>query len=207
MTRVNESRTPRQAIRPTRCMVADLLYEIIDGREVAKPILGALEHVVMSVLAIELGLHAKQHDLGRVVAEGLFRIHPTGRRMRMPDVAFVSKERWGRDRKVTSANGIDVVPDLAVEVVSPTDHAVAVLAKVREYQAAGVVQVWLIYAKGREVHIFEGATGCRIIRADGALDGGALLPGFRLTLAELFRDAADEPAAGAGSGGVGVDPE
>ena len=186
---------------------ADALFEIIDGQEVAKPTMGALEHVVMSVLAIEIGIHAKLHDLGRVVPEGLFRIHPSGRRMRMPDVAFVSNERWGRDRKVTSANGIDVVPDLAVEVVSPSDHAVDVLAKVREYQAAGVVQVWLIYSNGREVHIFAGATGCRIIRANGTIDGGDLLPGFRLTLAELFRDAADEPAAGAGSGGVGVDPE
>ena len=196
---------PMEAAEPW--IDVDSLFEIIDGQEVAKPIMGAFEHVVMSVLATELAIHAKQHNLGLVIPEGLFRIHPSGRRMRMPDVAFVSQERWGRDRKVTSANGIDVVPDLAVEVVSPTDDAVAVLAKVREYQAAGVVQVWLVYPKGREVHIFEGATGVRIIRADGTLDGGALLPDFRLTLAELFRDGADEPAGGGPSGGVGVDPE
>ena len=172
--------------------LGDVFYEVIDGAEVAKPFMGAFGYLIAGILNLELGIHVKQHGLGRVVPEALFRLNPAEKRMRRPDVAFVSHERWARDRKVTSANGWEVVPDLAVEVVSPTDSAVELIAKVREYQAAGVAQVWVIYSNVREVHIFGDGLQIRVIGPTEAIDGGDLLPGFRLSLAELFRDG-EEP--------------
>ena len=183
------------------------LREVVNGQEVAKANMGALEYVISAVLNLELGIHTKVLNLGRVVSEGLFRLNPAQRTMRRPDVAFISYERWARDRKLTSAHGWDVVPELVVEVVSPTDLAVEILAKVREYLKAGVIQVWVIFPNVREVHIFEGETGCRIFGPSDSLDGGDLLPGFRLALADLFRDSADIPPTIDDSGGVGVDPE
>ncbi len=164
------------------------LTEFVDGEEVPKPIMGVFEGSIASILNGELFIYLKQASLGRSVTEMLFRIFPEKSSMRRPDVAFVSYERWGRDRKLTSGNGWDVVPDLVVEVVSPTDLAVEVMGRVREYLGAGVVRVWVIYPNLREVHIFDGAAGSRVVGPDQTLDGDDLLPGFRLPLAELFRD-------------------
>ena len=171
--------------------LGDVLYEVIDGEEVEKPFMGAFGYLIAGILSLELGIHVKHRGLGRVVPEALFRLNPEEKRMRRPDVAYVSYDRWARDRKVNSANGWEVVPDLAVEVVSPTDCAVEVIAKAREYQAAGVAQIWLIYSNVREVHVFGNGLQIRVIGPTEAIDGGDLLPGFRLPLAELFRDGED----------------
>ena len=85
-----------------------------------------------------------------------------------------------------------MVPDLAVEVVSPTDRAEAGLDKVREYFEAGVQLVWVIYPKLRVVHVFESFTRIRVLTRADDLDGGALLPGFRLPLATLFEDETED---------------
>ncbi len=164
------------------------LLEVVDGQEVAKPVMGVFEGSIASILTRRMGNQAEEGDCGRVVSEVMFRIFEDSSRMRRPDVAFVSYQRWGRDQKLTSGNGWDVIPDLVVEVVSPTDFAVEVMAKVREYLSAGVVRVWVIYPRLREVHIFDGATGVRVVGPDQTLDGDDLLPGFRLPLADLFRD-------------------
>ncbi len=65
------------------------------------------------------------------------------------------------------------------------------MEKVAEYFVAGVTVVWVIYPKCQQVHVYESLTDVRgLTRADD-LDGGTVLPGFRLPLTELFLDAAD----------------
>ena len=118
-------------------------------------------------------------------------IEPRARCVAPTSLLFLNG-RWARDQKVTSENGWEVIPDLAVEVVSPTDRAIEVLAKVQEYLEAGVIRVWVVYPKVRQVHIFDEVTGSRGIIRNGTLDGEDLLPGFRLALAELFRDGAGD---------------
>lgn len=168
----------------------DPLYEVIDGVEVAKPIMGVYEGSIASTLCRKMGNAAEDGEYGQVVSEVMFRIRPDKRSMRRPDVAYVSYDRWGRDQDLTSGNGWDVIPDLVVEVVSPTDLAVEVMDKVHEYLDAGVVQVWLVYPNVRQVLIYDKANGCQVVGPEGALDGGTLLPGFRLALVDLFRNKA-----------------
>jgi len=110
--------------------------------------------------------------------------------MRRPDVAFVSYQRWAKDQDLSSGNGWEVVPDLAVEVISPTDLAAEVMRKVYEYLEAGVVEVWLVYPELRRVHRFNSIGGITSVGPAGMLDGGDLLPGFELPLADLFRNKA-----------------
>jgi Uma2 family endonuclease len=168
---------------------ADSLYEIVDGQRVEKPAMGNFQVWAASILVERLGYFARTNGLGRVVAEMLFKIHPDGGRKRRPDVAFVSYERWERGRKITFDDGWDVIPDLAIEVVSPSNSAEAVNSKIAEYFKAGVKGVWVVYPMERQIYLYQSPKKTVILDSDDELDGGDLLPGFRLSLAELFEDA------------------
>ena len=80
----------------------------------------------------------------------------------------------------------DVVPDLAIEVISPYDLAEESLQKIHEYLHAGVQLVWVVYPEERQVYVYETPTRVRILAADDTLDGGAVLPGFQLRVDSLF---------------------
>ena len=170
---------------------AELLYEVIDGVEVIKPDMGVYEGRIASILARKIGNFAEESQLGRAVVEVMFRLDLSKRTLRRPDVAYVSYDRWARDRKLPPGNGWDVVPNLMVEVVSPTDMAVEVVGRVEEYLTAGADQVWAIYPDSELVMAFERSGGLRVIRSDGQLTAESVLPGFRLPLAELFQDGVD----------------
>jgi Uma2 family endonuclease len=133
------------------------------------------------------------HDLGHPVTEMLFRLPLATARNRRPDGAFVTYGRWPKGRPVPTDNAWDVVPDLAVEVTSPTDLADEIMQKIVEYFQAGVRLVWLVYAQHQLVYVYDSPTRVRILTRDDELDGGPVLPDFRLPLAELFPES---PAAG-----------
>jgi Uma2 family endonuclease len=83
-------------------------------------------------------------------------------------------------------NARDVVPDLAVEVVSPTDFAEDVWGRVFECFQAGVRLVWAISPRHRFAHVYESPTRMRLVTESEPLEGGEVLPGFRLPLARLL---------------------
>ncbi len=170
---------------------ADSLYEVVDGRRVEKPPTGTFQIFVTAILDQVLGTYASSNQLGRVFPEMLFRINPAGSPIRRPDIAFVSYERWPRERKVNSDNGWDVIPDLAIEVISPSNTADEVISKVREYFQAGVRRVWVVYPSERQVYVYSSPTKNSILGEGDDLDGEEILPGFRLALAELFEDGQD----------------
>jgi Uma2 family endonuclease len=135
VTTPEEERTAAALVRPD----ADGLYEVIDGVRVELPPTSALAAVIATDLAAELVAFAKPRGLGRTVVEGLFTMPAPVNRNRRPDVAFVSCQRFPLGGVIPPRdNAWDVVPDLAVEVVSPTDHADDLLLKVEEYFRAGV---------------------------------------------------------------------
>ncbi|WP_435007392.1 Uma2 family endonuclease [Tundrisphaera lichenicola] len=169
------------------------LYEIVQGQKVEKPPMGTYQILVGSILLGHLYPYARMNGLGRVVSEMLFKINKAGDPLRRPDVAFVSYDRWPRDRKVDSENGWDVVPDLFIEVVSRSNSAGEVIGKVLEYFKAGARRVWVVYPIERQVYVYESARQTRILGIGEALDGEDLLPGFRLELAELFADGPEIP--------------
>jgi Uma2 family endonuclease len=170
----------------------DSLYEIIDGLRVEKS-MGIRQILLANRLAIFINQMAFAPRLGIAVIEALFDLGIPGAPEYRPHMAFVSEGRWPRDRSVPSTNAWAVVPDLAVEVVSPSNTADEVQAKVDIYLKAGVRLVWVVYLKSACVHVHDGSSTIRIVRPGGELEGEAILPGFRLPLESLFANK-DEPA-------------
>src|SRR5205085_2585715 len=126
---------------------------------------------------------------GHLVMETLFRLAGLGRNRR-PDIAFVSHDRWPKSRPHNKdENAWDVVPNLAIEVVSPNDLAEELLVKMEEYFRAGVQVVWIVYPKDAQVYVYQSPTDVRILSRADTLDGGSVLPEFRLSLNELFPPA------------------
>jgi Uma2 family endonuclease len=169
----------------------DDLYEIVDGQRTETPPMSYFAGLLSTDLSLELGAYIRQQSPqpGHLAVEVLFRIPLTidTSRKRRPDIAFVASERWPIDRpKSPRDDAWDVVPDLAVEVVSPTDFASNLLAKVGEYFQAGVRLVWVVYPVQRCIHVFEAWDRIQVVTESGLLDGGAVLPGFRLALDRLF---------------------
>jgi Uma2 family endonuclease len=162
-------------------------YEIIDGNRVELPPMSIYASVVASELMRVLGNHAVSNRCGRAVADGLFRLPLDRERKRRPDVAFVSAARWPMDRPLPYPdNAWDVVPDLAVEVVSPTDFAEELMDKTTEYFRAGVRAVWVGYPLVQLVYVYTSLTDGRVLSGADELDGGAVLPGFCTPVAALF---------------------
>ena len=169
-------------------------YEVVNGQLVEEPPLGARESLIASVLNQILGAFARSNRLGRVVTETLFILHSNPRLRRRPDVAFVSTERWPLTQPVPAGAAWDVIPDLVIEVISPTDLACEVQAKILEYQRAGVRRVWVVYGSLALVMIYESLTQAQILQRADTLDANVILPGFTVALSEVFETDGDEPS-------------
>ncbi len=161
-------------------------YEVVDGRIVEEPPLGMYEIRMANRLARSIILFDSPGELGEVVIEGLFILNEVPMLRRRPDVAFVSRERWPADSPMDREAAWDVVPDLAVEFTSPTDLIDDLMDKIEDYFAAGVRLVWVIYPKQRKLYAYQSPTSLRILGVGDELDGGSVLPGFRLPLTPLF---------------------
>jgi Uma2 family endonuclease len=162
----------------------DPLYEIIHGQRVEKPAMSAYAGLVGFRLALHVELYAEQTKRGRAMTEILFGIAES--LQRRPDAAFVSFERWAEDRLPPHTDPWPVVPNLAIEVVSKTNPAEDILDKLEEYFQAGVELVWIVYPRQRQIYVYESPTQVRIVNITQELDGGKVLPGFRLPLTMLF---------------------
>ena len=169
-------------------------YEIVDGREVELPPMSAFDTRISFRLAKELDNAADERDLGQAVVEMLFRFAPK-RPQRKPDAAYVSFQRWPRHRRIPRQNAWSVVPDLVVEVISPSDIADNVIDRVTEFFGSGVNMVWVVWPTVKLVYIYTSPTQVRIIGVDGELDAEPLLPGWRWPVTELFGPDDEEPAA------------
>jgi Uma2 family endonuclease len=104
--------------------------------------------------------------------------------VRSPDVGFVSRERIpaaGRPQGFWP-----FAPDLAIEIVSPSNRYGAILRKVGEYLDAGARMVWVAVPRTRSVTIYTPDLEPVVLHEDDTLDGGAVLPGFSVRVGDLF---------------------
>jgi Uma2 family endonuclease len=167
----------------------DILYEIVNGQRVEMPPMSILAVFVASHLQELLGPFVRERRLGRVVTEGLFIMDADKDVRRRPDVAFVSRETWPLERPLPPVGDWRIVPDVAVEVNSPNDLLEEVLGKILEYFHYGVKQVWMISPTHGLVYVYSSPADVRILTADQEL-ADTVVSGFRLNLAELFREQA-----------------
>ncbi len=176
----------------------DCFYEVVDGQIVELPPMGAYECDIASFLAFMLGQVVNAQQLGKMVVETLFWLDRAGKLKRRPDLAFVSAKKWPIRRRAPKTEAWDLIPDLVVEVVSESNTAKEVIQKVVDYVSAGSRLVWVVYPDLKQVHVYTDLTSARILTEPAELDGGDVVPGFRLSLTELFEDADSAELAPAG---------
>jgi Uma2 family endonuclease len=165
----------------------DPLYEIIDGQHVDLQPMSILSNRVASRLQTYLGQHLIGNPIGEALMETLFRLPLPKDRNRRPDVAFVAAETIAlAPAQPGSDNAWAILPELMVEVVSPRDLAEEVMERIDEYFAAGTKLVWVVYPTWRLVYVYTSPHSVRILRETDELDGGNVLPAFRLPIESLF---------------------
>lgn len=160
-------------------------FELVKGEPVDLPGMGALRGYLASRLVRLCDAFARPRKLG-IVAVGnvgyILARHPDI--VRIPDVSFVTR---GRVPESGIPEGYwPLTPDLAVEIVSPSDRAADVGEKVRDYLNSGTRLVWVLWPEDRAVTIYAAGGGVRELRESDELDGGEVLPGFRARVADLF---------------------
>lgn len=157
--------------------------ELVRGRLVREPTAG-FEHGAM---ALHIGQRLREfvvrEKLGLVVgAETGFVLFEDPPTVRAPDAAFVAEERLPENRTGYAR----LAPDLAVEVVSPSNTVTQMQDKVCDFLDAGTRMVWVIDPRRRTVMVYCSRPEIGLLTEDEELDGGDVLPGFRLPVAELF---------------------
>jgi Uma2 family endonuclease len=168
------------------------LYELVDGTLVEKP-MGFPEAHAGAKLIARLQVFLDDYPLGIIAgADALVELMP--KLVRGPDVCFVSAEQLP-DQKVPREQISKLIPSLVVEVLSPSNTRGEIARKLKEYFFAGVVLAWIIDPKKMTADLYTAPDAKTTIDASGVLDGGDVLPGFRVPLAKLFEQLADTAPA------------
>ena len=155
-------------------------YEYVKGKLIpmAPP---TMEHGEISMnLSFLLSLHVRENQLGRLYpADTDFKL---GDRLVKPDIAFVSTARMPENKRQASP----VAPDLAVEVVSPTDIQYRVAEKAFAYLDAGTRLVWVVEPVGKTVTVYRSKTDIKTLPSNDTLNGEDVVEGFSCQVAQLF---------------------
>ncbi len=161
--------------------------ELVRGELVPVTPAGMEQGRLAGRIAVKLGVYAEPRRLGSVyVAETGFRLFQDPDTVRAPDVAFISAER---EAGLGSRRGFfPGAPDLAVEIRSPDQTLAELEDKAREYLDAGARLVWLVAPPTRTVRVYAPGAAPTVRSMGDLLDGGSVLPGFALPVAELFRE-------------------
>jgi Uma2 family endonuclease len=159
-------------------------YELVDGELVELPGNTPESNFLRDLLTVLLRPIVREGHLGMVIAEQEYDFNGN---VHGPDLSFfgLAKMELLKRRKRVQR----FVPDLAIEVVSANDTCDSLLRKKERYRHSGTGEVWILAPGTREAFVFS-SRGDRILRGDAELST-ELLPGFRITVAQLF-EMADE---------------
>lgn len=162
------------------------LCELIDGVLVEKA-MGFYESRLAAVLISYLEVFLGTHDLGIVTGEGgTLRLAPG--LVRIPDVTFLSWSHFP-NRLLPAEQMPDLTPDLAVEVLSPSNTRAEMARKRREYFAGGCQLVWEVDPAALTVTVYTAPDQSTVLTENDQVDGGAVLPGFSLSIRQWFARA------------------
>jgi len=162
----------------------DRIVELINGAIVEMPA-NLYSSALAARLIILIGLFVQQHGLGFVTgADGGYTIDDEN--LFAPDVAYISRTR----QQTLPYDGFGPLPpDLAVEVISPSDlkdPKRRIEDKLAAYRAAGVPMIWIVYPERREVEVHRAGQPMVIVTLDGTLDGADVLPGLVIAVRDIF---------------------
>ncbi len=160
-------------------------FELIDGELVEREMSNRTTKIGGAIYT-KLDVWSEGPQRGCALPDGtMYRCFPDQPdRIRKPDASWFSAERWSPAR--FDATYLDAAPDLIVEVLSPNDIAYDVSAKVDEFFAAGAKEAWIVHPHTRQLERRYADLTARWFAAEETLDGGPLLPGFALRLADIL---------------------
>lgn len=167
------------------------MCELVDGTLVEKA-MGYYESRLGGVLISFLDRYLEKHDVG-IYLESSGMIRVTEAQIRLPDVSFFLWEHFP-GRKLPLGQILDIVPDLAVEILSPTNTAKEMARKRTEYFAGGAKLVWEVDPAKRTAEVFTAPDVSTALDENGTLDGGAVLPDFTLPIRDWFARAGERSA-------------
>jgi Uma2 family endonuclease len=157
-------------------------YEVVDGELRVSPA-GFPHEQIIAELLLRMRAFANQQRLGAVIGSNALYVFPSGNR-RGPDVSFVAASRLTPELRAQTFP--QLVPDLAVEVLSPDDRPRYVLDRIGEYLEAGVRLAWIIDPQKRRAVEYRSLSEAREIGPSGVLHGQDVLPGFSCRLGEIL---------------------
>lgn len=159
------------------------LYELVDGTLVEKS-MGWQESLLAGILLHWLHGYLDLHRIGVATgADGMTRLF--GETVRGPDVAFFAWNRMPNGQIPTDPIP-DLVPNFVIEVLSTGNTYAEMSRKRREYFQAGVELLWMVDHRTRTVTAFRTALEATVYSEDKIIDGGNVLPGWQVNIAELF---------------------
>ena len=135
-------------------------------------------------------LYLQERPIGRVFMDAGFLLEQDPPTLRGPDVAFLTRDRLRKIQGDVWATG---APDLAVEVVSPSETAADLRAKVKQYLASGAACVWVVYPNTRELHRYPAGGPPAVLDAEAHIEEPSLLPGYSHLVGGLFEDLDQNP--------------
>ncbi len=159
------------------------LFELVDGTLVEKA-MGWQESLLAGVIMQWLNNYLDQHRIGVATGpDGMTRLFSDT--VRGPDVAFVA---WTRlpDGRIPTAPIPDLVPNFVIEVLSVSNTYSEMSRKRREYFHAGVELLWMVDHRSRTITVFRSPQEALVVAEGQTLDGGKVLPGWQVDVAELF---------------------
>jgi Uma2 family endonuclease len=160
-------------------------YELVKGELHMAPPPGDEHGQTTMNVAGPLYQHVKNHRLGVVyAAETGFKLESNPDTVRAPDVAFIRQERIEQNPRVVKYRF--GAPDLVVEVLSPSDRISEVEQKVAAWLEGGARLVWVVSPKLHTVTVYRSLTDIVTLTEKDALDGGDVVPGFQISVAEIF---------------------
>lgn len=166
-------------------------FELVNGEKIPLMPNVMIHQLILRTLFRLLDAFSSAHNLGEVVFELPFvEIYNSSwvKGSRTPDLMFFSAEKWAQYTKETE-NWLKkpslIVPDLAVEIVSPNDSFSELQEKVDEYLERGVILIWIFDPQKKRVHVYRDDRRTTLGQGD-VLSGEDVLPGLEVRLVEVF---------------------
>jgi len=171
------------------CSVPDAKAELVRGELRVTPPAGGPHNTAATNLILLLGPHVRQRGLGRVFVDGIgYELLRLPRTVRVPDGSFVRADRL--PEAGIGPGLLKLAPDLAIEVLSPTETASELEEKLDDYLVSGTPLIWVVDPARRTVMIVSADAPVRWLREGDTLDGGGVIPGFTCAVSDIFEGIA-----------------
>ena len=158
-------------------------YELVDGKVVVSPA-GMYHAEIVTKISHIIATFLDDHPIGKVYGDNMGLIFPNGN-LRSPDVSFVRMEKLPDGKSPVTFGKL--VPDFAIEVLSPDHRPSQVAGKIGEYLECGVPLVWVVDPEAKTVTAYRSLSNIQQFTGEDTISAEPVLPGFTCPISRLFQ--------------------